>query len=220
MQPRLLARLATIALLLASTLCQAQNAQFDYRDLQRAAIELQSIPDARYLRPGLRLSGRGFSRRERPAVLTVKAIQQDYVLRVDPNGNFDLPNTPQLREENPQVWTNINLSLGKLDFQSTIRVEAPALREFDYQLIGAMREEFRRSRGLMSRFFSPSIRGVLIDFGAAGNYRAVVNSAGATQNFDSDADGYLRLPLTDGLINSRATVNLSAMPAAIRLEME
>lgn len=221
MKPSLLAP-PVLALLFAgtTTAVRAQNIQFDYKELYSAHQELQAVADARYLRPGLRLSGKAFNRRDKPVVLTIKALQEDIELRVDPNGNFDLPATPQLRQENPQVWTNVNHTAGAMDVQTSLRVEAPARREFDYTLIGAMRDEFSRSRGLMSRFFSRNLRGVLIDFGANGQYQANVTVAGSTQVYSSDSDGYLRLPAGDQLIANRATVSLSAMPVAIRLEME
>jgi hypothetical protein len=211
---------ALIALLCTAPMAQAQKVQFDYRKLDSIQQDLRPVSGSRYLKPGLRLNGPGFLRSTQAIELTVKTLEADITLRVDPNGNFDLPSSARLREENPQIWSNIESSTGEVKVEPSLRIEAPARQQFDYQLIAAMREEFNQSRGMVSRFFSPSLRGVIIDFGTPGQFSADVDANGIIRKYQSEDSGYLRLPANDQLIGARATVQLSAMPVAIRLEME
>lgn len=197
--------------------------QFDYAALLKTWQGIGELEGARYVRTRLRLSGADFEKVPQPIELTIRTLQADIAMPVDAEGVFELPVTPQLIAENPQVWSNVPPTLRRLEVSATIVVEAAGLREFSYGLLGEMRAELANlmgQRGFLRRLFSPEVRGVRIHFAGSGRQSAQVATERGSVSFQSGRDGTIALPLDDAWIARNHKVTLSAVANRITLDLE
>lgn len=195
----------------------------EYKELYRAFERIGVIEGQRFARTRLRVEGPPITRAKGAVELTIKALERDIPLQVARDGSFDAPFSTALRDENPQIWTNLPADDDRVGFVASLYMEAPGQREFSYRLIGEMRAELSqllKQRGFMSRLFSPAVRGVRVHFeGKARNVAIVATREGDVQ-FTSEADGSIDLPISDGWISAQYPVRLSAMPSKIELVLD
>lgn len=214
--------LALIALFAAAAppVAAAERA-IPYADMHAVFERVERLQGGTYFKAEARLESNDPAVPLDKVTLVVRSRNGDIPVPVDPQGVTRFPVRADLLAENPPVITNVGPGL--LAFEVGVRVEAPLQQRFKYALLVAMQDEAEAmiaKQGLMARMFLPDFEGLAIGFGKGVAASATVEAADGPVTYAADAEGVVRIPYKRAWRKEDPTIQLSAMPLGIMLDMD
>ena len=215
------ARPAAILLAIAGLLplaVAAAERSIAYADMYGMLSRIAQLQGGKYFKASATLSSADPSVATAEITLVIRGRQGAIPVPVAADGSIEFPLRDDLLAENPPVFTNV--PPGKLSMNVGIRVEAPPQQRFRYGLMVEMHDEAKAmiaKQGMLARMLAPDFEGLQIRFAKGSKATATVESTGAHQRFEANAEGLIEIPDRRAWRSANPFVQLSEMPLGIGL---
>ena len=216
------AQVLTLFLLLAltSNLTGGETGVIPYGTVAKVLDGFTSVKEKDKLQLSVKVVPAKKARLASPIALEIHATKGRIPLNLAENGELvDFPLTPELRAENPPVFSN--QPKGTLALQASIAIRYPGkLTESAQWYEDALRQAngaVRSAAGLMS-FTAPRAKTIVFVFAPGSSDFVTLKSAGGEKPVPADDKGNVRLKLGDEAELGTAVVVLSSPPKIITVE--
>ncbi len=147
-------------------------------------------------------------------VLTIAAAARAIRITPDAQGLVEIPFSPELFAENPQVL--INLPEGqKVSFSAQLLPRLPSERQLDYvHLMGGIPQAnalIRKQAGLLS-IFVPTVRKLVLRYEHAGGQQVSVGDGAGAQSYQAGPTAEIVIPFDQALFSRNVAVTISDLP--------
>ena len=224
---------ACIAVSVSSSLYAADSvAVVSYGDLLEYQHRVDGLKDLTRLKVRTRISSTLAGVKPVDIKLTATlASGQAVAFPIDADGNLNLPVTPELERENPDVVSNQPKKTLQINFDLDMQKVTSTTLQYDDLMLGAQQfGEAIRRQGMMAKLFMPTIRGILVVY-HQGSHTLVLHAPGGDQvlkgQTPAEAKDHLKdidmshapagttlifVPLDDKLLKDNPKVTLDAPP--------
>ena len=213
--------LACALTILCSTAAARADRAIPYADMHAMFSRIAALQGGTYLKADARLTSADPAVPTENLRLVIQSKGGEIPVPVAADGTTQFPIRADLLDENPPVMTNA--AEGKLQFNVSLRVEAPPAQRFRYGLMVAMQDEAKAmiaKQGMLARMLAPNFEGLRISFPAGTAATATLETAEGPVRFETDAEGNIRIPDRRRWRREDPFVQLSAMPLAISLGVD
>src|SRR5262245_55508753 len=190
MRPRSISRPLVFALALLMPLAARADRAIPYADMHSMFSRVAALQGGTYLKAEAFLASADPAVPTRSLKLVIRSRGGEIRVPITAEGKVQFPLRADLLAENPPVMTNA--AEGKLQFNVSLRVEAPPAQRFRYRLMVAMQDEadaMIAKQGLMARMLAPDFEGLRIGFPPGAAATATVETAKGPVRFKADAKG-------------------------------
>src|SRR5215831_18787174 len=130
------ARVLVLALTLAASAAQAAS----FKDLCDQFEPLRKISDLKYVKPEIKVTPKTDGVKPQDVVFTIDAKTGPIKVSPTPDGTLELPMTPTLCAENPDIQTN--QPKGTVSIGVSIDPAIPPVRTLDYRQLESLRHDW------------------------------------------------------------------------------